>query len=188
TVTMGWLVERVPAIVLSHTIDVRIRVSRYEAVTDANRWIEVYYDYVIAVLQLVSGRESAWREASRKIERCKERAAVFGNRKFSYEWLGHGDGLDMLVHYSEVPDTWDRNHPGDVPLVLRRMPARIASIGSPQAGTLHLEAGGLEAFFVPARAGALRGRHENARAEAVVGFSYDGLRAWSVRLLPASTE
>ncbi|MDP9389443.1 MAG: helix-turn-helix domain-containing protein, partial [Actinomycetota bacterium] len=40
TVTMGWLVERVPAIVLSHTIDVRIRVSRYEAVTDANRWIE----------------------------------------------------------------------------------------------------------------------------------------------------
>ncbi len=37
---MGWLVERVPAIVLSHTIDVRIRVSRYEAVTDANRWIE----------------------------------------------------------------------------------------------------------------------------------------------------
>lgn len=145
----------------------------------------LYYDYVVAVLQVMSGRESSWREASRKMQRCKERAAAFGNRKFSYEWLGHGDGLGMLVHYADLPD-WDRNRSDDVPRILRAVPARVASITSPQAGPLHLEAGGLEAFFVPARAGALRGRHENARAEAIIGFSYEGLRAWSVRLLPAS--
>ncbi len=148
----------------------------------------LYYDYVVSVLQVVSGRESAWREASRKIERCRERAAVFGNRKYSYEWLGTGEGLKMLVHYTDLPETWDRSSPDDVPQLLRRMPARVASIASPQAGTLRLAAGGLEAFFVPARAGALRGRHENTRAEAVIGFSYDGLRAWSVRLLPAATS
>jgi hypothetical protein len=146
----------------------------------------LYYDYVIAVLQVISGRESAWREAGRKVDRCRERAALFGNRKFSYEWLGHGDGLGMLVHFSELPDDWDRSRPDDVPSILRRMPARVASIGSPQAGTLRLEAGGLDAFFVPARAGVLRGRHENAKVEAVIGFSYDGLRAWSVRMLPSS--
>lgn len=146
----------------------------------------LYYDYVIAVLQVLGGRESAWREASRKIERCRDRAATFGNRKFSYEWLGHGEGLDALVHFTELPDDWDRNSPDEVPTTLRRVQGRVASIGSPQAGNLRLEGGGLQAFFVPARAGALRGRHENARAEAIIGFSYDGLRAWSVRLLAAS--
>jgi len=145
----------------------------------------LYYDYVISVLQVLAGRESSWREASRKVERCKERSASFANRKFSYEWLGQGKGLATLVHYTDLPP-WDRSEPTEVPRILRKVPARIASIGSPQAGTLRLEQGGLDAFFVPARAGAIRGRHENARVETVIGFSYDGLRAWSVRLMPTS--
>jgi len=148
----------------------------------------LYYDYVMAVLQVLNGRESNWREARRKIDRCRDRAVSFGNRKFSYEWLGDGNALDMLIHYSALPASWDRNRPDDIPRVLRRIPARVGSINSPQAGILRLEPGGLEAFFVPARSGALRGRHENARAEAVIGFSYDGLRAWSVKLNVTGSE
>ena len=142
----------------------------------------LYYDYVIAVLQVFNGREATWREARRKIDRCRERAVSFGNRKFSYEWLGFGQGLEMLVHYSRIPESWDRNRPGDLPNTLRRVSARVATINSPQSGALRLEPGGLDAFFVPARAGAIRGRHENVKAGAVLGFSYDGLRAWSVSL------
>jgi hypothetical protein len=147
----------------------------------------LYYDYVLSVLQVIDGRESIWREAQRKVERCRERASTFGNRKFSYEWLGHGTGLGMLVHYSDLPGDWDRNMPDEVPTVLRRLPARVSRIGSPQAGTLRLSAG-LDAFFVPARAGVLRNRHENAHVDAVIGFSYDGLRAWSVRLVAKSSS
>jgi tetratricopeptide (TPR) repeat protein len=142
----------------------------------------LYYDYVIAVLQVIQGRESNWQEAKRKIDKCRERSMTFGNRKFSYEWLGCGEGLATLIHYSELPSSADLNRPGAAPKNLRRVSARITSINSPQSGTLRLEPSGLDAFFVPARAGALRGRHENARVEATVGFSYDGLRAWSVQL------
>ena len=142
----------------------------------------LYYDYVLAALQVFGGRDSVARETQRKIERCRDRTSGFGNRKFSYEWLGDGHGLEMLVHYSELPQVWDRNNPDEVPNVLRRVRGRVARIGSPQAGTLRLDAGGLDAFFVPARAGVLRNRHENSRVDAVIGFSYDGLRAWAVRL------
>jgi hypothetical protein len=142
----------------------------------------LYYDYVLSVLQVFAGRNSIAPQAIRKIERCRERASSFGNRKFSYEWLRHGTGLGALVHYSELPSSWDRNSAADTPSVLLRVPARIARISSPQSGVLRLSAGGLDAFFVPALAGALRSRHENAQVDAVLGFSYDGLRAWSVRL------
>ena len=49
-----------------------------------------------------------------------------------------------------------------------------------------MNAGGLDAFFVPAAAGVMRNRHENARVDAIIGFSYDGLRAWAVRLVTDS--
>ena len=148
----------------------------------------LYYDYVLAVLQVLEGRDSIRFEAQRKIERCRDRAATFGNRRFSYEWLGHGSGLGMLVHYTELPLVWDRNSPKDVPPILQRVSGRVARIGSPQAGTLRLNAGGMDAFFVPAAAGIMRNRHENARVDAVIGFSYDGLRAWSVRLAADSLQ
>ena len=147
----------------------------------------LYYDYVLSALQVIEGRASVLREAQRKIVRCRERAFTFGNRKFSYEWLGLGSGLGALIHYSDLPENWDRNDPDSVPVILRRVPARVSQIGSPQSGSLRLNAG-LDAFFVPARAGVLRNRHENARVEAVIGFSYDGLRAWSVRLVPGSNS
>jgi tetratricopeptide (TPR) repeat protein len=142
----------------------------------------LYYDYVLAVLQVLEGRDSIRFDAQRKIERCRDRAASFGNRRFSYEWLGHGSGLGMLVHHADLPQVWDRNSSKDVPPILRRVSGRVARIGSPQAGTLRLNDGGLDAFFVPAAAGVMRNRHENALVDAVIGFSYDGLRAWSVRL------
>jgi tetratricopeptide (TPR) repeat protein len=143
----------------------------------------VYYDYVMSVLQVISGRESLLREAQRKIDRCRARTAAFGNRKFSHEWLGHESGLGMLVNSADLPDTWDRSDQASVPNELMRVPARVNRIDAPQTGTLQLQSG-LEAFFVPARVGVMRNRHENVRVEAVIGFSYDGLRAWSVRLAP----
>ena len=143
----------------------------------------VYYDYVMSVLQVISGRESLLREAQRKIDRCRARNVAFGNRKFSHEWLAHGSGLGMLVNSADLPDTWDRSDPASVPNELMRVSARVNRIDAPQTGTLQLQSG-LEAFFVPGRVGVMRNRHENVRVEAVIGFSYDGLRAWSVRLAP----
>jgi len=143
----------------------------------------LFYDYVLSVLMIIGGRESERLDVRRKLEKCRDRAKSFANRKFSYEWLGHGDGLNSLVHYSEVPD-WDRDRSDETPAPLRRVTARVARIDSPQAGALRLEDCGIEAFFVPSRVGLIRNRHENARVDVLLGFSYDGLRAWSVRHLP----
>lgn len=141
----------------------------------------LYYHYVISVLQVVSGRDSLLQETRRKIDRCRTRTMAFGNRKFSYEWLGRGAGLSMLVNFADLPESWDRSDPTSIPAELMRVPARVSRINTPQAGTLKLQSG-LEAFFVPARVGVMRNRHENEPVDAVIGFSYDGLRAWSVRL------
>jgi hypothetical protein len=62
---------------------------------------------------------------------------------------------------------------------LRRVAATVRKIRGPEAGTLELE-GGLQAFFVPGRAGAMKGLAENQVVSCLVGFSYDGIRAWSV--------
>ena len=59
---------------------------------------------------------------------------------------------------------------------LTRVRGRVARINGPQAGFIEL-AGGLEAFFVPARSGLSRGS-ENTPVLSFLGFSYDGLRAW----------
>jgi hypothetical protein len=111
------------------------------------------YDYIIAVLQAINGRRSKSREAQRKIDRCRDLSLSFGNRKFSYEWLGKGDGLSQLVHYSEVPSTWNRERGDEILATLRVMRAKVSTIRSPHSGTLRLEDADLDAFFVPTRAG-----------------------------------
>ena len=91
---------------------------------------------------------------------------------------GRGQALPRLVHQSRLGD-WDRdqdfwNNTGPLTLVS----GRVARINGPQAGFIEL-AGGLEAFFVPAKSGFSPGS-ENTPVLAFLGFSYDGPRAWDI--------
>ena len=93
--------------------------------------------------------------------------------------MGEGVGIASLVHQSRLGEWdhesgfWENRKP------LARVHGRVARITGPQAGLIEF-AGGLEAFFVPAKSGFPAGS-ENTAVSAFLGFSYDGPRAWSVK-------
>ena len=92
--------------------------------------------------------------------------------------------MARLVHFTRL-GTFDQEkdfYENDRLLV--RVPGKIARIDRPEAGLVELQCG-LQAFFVPERRrpGAtsfIKGRDENKDVDFFLGFSYDGLRAWSV--------
>ena len=138
----------------------------------------VYYAYVLNALMAMDGSRLALQQYEQYLEECRELTRFRRNRDRSYEWLGDGHGIARLVHQSRLGD-WDRDlgfWKNTEPLA--RIPGRVARINGPQAGFIEL-AGGLEAFFVPARSRLSRGS-ENTPVLAFLGFSYDGLRAWDI--------
>jgi tetratricopeptide (TPR) repeat protein len=143
----------------------------------------IFYDYVVAALLALTGRDTAAIEYARKVERSRERAANFPNRRFVYEWYASGSGLAHLAHYTDL-DGWDRNADSADPASLVRLEGRVQRIRRPQSGQIDFGPG-LRAFFPPGRSGMVADRHTNARVSFLLGFSYDGPQAWSVRLLDA---
>ena len=141
----------------------------------------VFYDYVATALLAIGGRDTAAIEYRRKVERSRERAASFSNRRFGYEWYTGGNGLAQLVHHWDLRE-WDRSAGGDDPGLLTRVEGRVHKISRPAAGDIDFGPG-LSAFFSPGAAQLVADRHTNARVSFLLGFSYDGPRAWSVRLL-----
>lgn len=140
----------------------------------------IYYLYVLKVLEALDGSAIAAADALRNIEVCRGRAGYRRDRMRSFEWLGHGVGLRRLVHqdqlggWDETADFWRNSGP------LHRVQGAIRRIYAPQSGEIELR-GGLMAFFAPAKSGMSHGRDENRRVSFYLGFSYEGLRAWSVR-------
>jgi hypothetical protein len=139
----------------------------------------LFSDYVMSYLLVMDGQHAAVTEYNRKLERCRERAAWFGNRRFAYEWLGEGSGLGHLVHHSDLTG-WDRRSGAAVPSMLQRVPGRVQSITKPTVGTIDF-GHGLHAFVVPSASDLLRGRDENARVTALVAFRYDGPMAFNIQ-------
>jgi hypothetical protein len=87
--------------------------------------------------------------------------------------------LKRLVHQNELGD-WDVEAGFWVNSdKLVRISGVVKSISGPQAGEIELD-GGITAFFVPAVAGITKERDENSFISCLLGFSYDGPRAWSV--------
>lgn len=165
------------------TIDAAIeRLSYWSARSDLVD--PVYYLYMLQALKTIEGSAAAKLSAERFCEECRRRARNLPYRRHSYNWLGSGVGMKRLVHYALLGE-WDREKDfwtNTMPLV--RMHGLITRIHKPEAGTIELDCG-LEAFFVPGRLperGVTRERHENKPVTFLLGFSYDGLRAWRVEL------
>jgi len=139
-----------------------------------------YYLYVLHMLLAINGSTVAIDQATRTMERCREKSRYISDRTWSYEWLGNESGLKQLVHHSRLGD-WDRTQRfWQDTSSLSRVKGLISTINGPQAGTIELTVG-IKAFFVPGVSGHSAGRSENAPVTFFLGFSYDGLRAWSVQ-------
>jgi tetratricopeptide (TPR) repeat protein len=139
----------------------------------------IYYLYVLKTLDALDGSAIAANDAQRNIEICKAKAGFRRDRTRSFEWLGGGEGLRRLVHqdqlggWDDATGFWLNTKP------LLRIEGVVSRIHAPQSGEIELRRG-IKAFFAPAVAGMALGRDENRRVSFYLGFSYEGLRAWSV--------
>lgn len=136
----------------------------------------VYASYVAYAVDLLDGLKAGRDEFERFKSECSARSRGDGKRSLCLDWIGPGEGVGKLVHQSELGpwdprvEFWSDRSP------LRRMEGRVHSIKGPQAGTVICD--GIEAFFVPSRAGIEKGRDENARLSGYLAFSNDGPRFW----------
>lgn len=143
-----------------------------------------YYLYIMRFLQLESGDLAVASEVPTLIEECSRLARHLSRTTTSFEWLGGEAGLASLTHLS-VLGAWDENKRfwsnTDHLKVVR---GRIAQIRHQGSGEIELPSG-LRAFFVPSSGavpgGYIAGQDIGREVEFFLGFSYDGLRAWSVR-------
>ena len=136
-----------------------------------------YYLYVLHTLRALEGSMQGVADAGRALEECRFLGRFRRDRSRSFEWIGPGDGVDALVHQSRlgewVDDFWESAE------ILVRLDGRVKRIDAPQKGMVEV-VGGVDAFFVPGKAGLHAGRDENAKISCYLGFSYDGPRAWDV--------
>jgi tetratricopeptide (TPR) repeat protein len=151
------------------------KVTYWKANTDSLD--AAYYLYVLHSLRAMEGSVQSAADAARALEECRTLARFRRDRTKSFEWIGNGMGISKLVHQSQLGewegDFWQRTE------VLSKISGRIFSMEARQKGQIEL-AGGLKAFFVPAKSDIQLGRDENALVSCFVGFSYEGVRAWSV--------
>ena len=140
-----------------------------------------FYLGVVHVLKALDGSGLSAQKAKELIEQTSRMVREAPNRHFSSEWLGRGEGLRRIVPYRLLGD-WEEEFEKGRTLTLIR--GQVASIRGPEQGWIELDCG-LRAFFVPGRAYQgdtfVADRDENKRVEFYLAFSYDGLRAWSVR-------
>ncbi|WRH90877.1 hypothetical protein RCC30_19555 [Pseudomonas fluorescens] len=163
------------------SIDLAIeRIAYWKSITgsvDASYYLSALY-----AIQAIEGSTLALERHLQEMEFCASLSRSRRTRKVSFEWFASGNGLQQLLHADQLGD-WDRATGfWTQPEPLERIEGSILSITGPQAGEIELE-GGVRAFFVPGPSGFDRGRSENTRVSCLLGFSYDGPRAWSVKPL-----
>ena len=138
-----------------------------------------YYQYILHFLRWNGQGDDAEEVVLKNINKCIELRV--GQRGFSYEWLAREPKWCPLISAREVGD-WDRqrNFFPDA----RRLAFATGTIESirPQSGSIRLGRL-LRAFFVPP-ADIREASHLNADVHFYLGFSYEGFRAWGVKLGP----
>ena len=143
-----------------------------------------YYLYIMKFLQLEAGDLAVVGEIPNLIGECSRLAQDLSRTTTSFEWLGKGAGLAALVHVSNLGRWDDAKRFWSNTDSLRPVRGRIAQIRNQGSGEIELPSG-LRAFFVPSSGavpgGYIAGQDIGREVEFCLGFSYDGLRAWSVR-------
>jgi hypothetical protein len=156
----------------------------YEAIDRLRAWASradsvdaYYYLYILHFLRWKDQGEDAEKIIKECVDACTQQRV--GVRGYSYEWLGYEPEWCPLVHASEL-GAMDRQK-GFFPDT-HRLAFAAGTIESirPAAGTIRLGQL-LRAFFVPPP-DIREASHLNSPVYFHLGFSYEGFRAWNVRL------
>ena len=148
---------------------------------DSNALDAGFYLSIAHVLKALDGSSLSAEKARDFIEQTSRLVREAPNRHFCSEWLGKGTNLRRITPHHFL-GTWEEEFTEGTKLTL--LNGRIATIRRPEQGWIELECG-LKAFFVPTRGYQgdmfLEAKDENEPVNFYLGFSYDGLHAWSVR-------
>lgn len=164
------------------------RVAYWKANTESLE--ATFYLYVLHALLAMEGSRMALGGMKTALEECRSLARSRIQRTQSFEWIGPGDGVRRLVHQSRLGQ-WDAQRQfwsNTAPL--DRLSGYISRIKGETSGEIELPSG-VAAFFVPGRGAEhtrFRSGQENQRVTFFLGFSYDGPRAWEVRLEIHATQ
>lgn len=151
-------------------------IGRLEGLAKASDSVDAhYYLYILHFLRWQAGAERDESSLQISLENCRRR--LIGRRGVSYEWLATRPDWCPLVHANELGDWVDELNFFPNTEALARANGIIATI-KPQAGTIKMGTRTV-AYFVPGTKFS-ESRHLNAAVEFYLGFSYEGLRAWSV--------
>ena len=170
-----WLrmLRSLPEFSLNEALDKLSTWAHNSDAIDAN-----YYLYILHFINLKEGVPNSYNEVKKHLEICRKKAPDLGRRK-SFEWWS-ADNLSRycpLVHHSEL-GRWNKTkdffHQNEK---LGFFEGVIDEIKSPQSGTINVL--GLPAFFAP-KMDFRVGADTNRKVKFYLGFSYEGLRAWSV--------
>ncbi len=149
----------------------KVRTSTLEA---------TYYLYVLYALMVLEGSSASLVNAEKFLDECRQRAGYRRDKTKSFEWVGPGSSIKRLVHHSSLGDWRPDSDFWENTQLLSTLTGRVTKISGPQSGEVTLNCG-LRAFFVPGAGGQMKGRDDNQLVSCYIGFSYEGLRAWSVK-------
>ena len=164
--------RRVPQFDMLEALDLFNRLAMRNDLIEA-----YYYLYILYFIRWRQGILGDFRRVLDNIAECQRLAGKI-SRTRSHEWLGNEPVWCPLIHQSELKE-WDQRSNFYVhtdPLV--RVEGVVKRIKGAQSGQISL--GPFDVFFVPGTE-FLPGRDENAEVDFYLGFSYEGLRGWSVR-------
>ena len=174
-------VRYLPTIDIANVIE---KVANWRAAGDS---LEAdYYLYILYVLQAIDGNTTRLSLTKDLIKQTRMKAFARNLRRntYSFEWFGKGQGLTRLKHHADLGEFAGEKFYQDTSL-LERVTGTVRYIENASSGIIELDCG-IEAFFVPSRVGPQglqKGIDEYTRVNFFLGFSYSGLRAWSVRRL-----
>lgn len=136
-----------------------------------------YYLYILHFLRWKQGILEDHRLVTDHIRKCQVLAGKL-RRIHSFEWLAKEPAWCPLTHQSELGNWNDDNNFYENIDPLALVEGTVKRIRGPQAG--HLALGPLDVFFHPLNE-FLPAKDENVDVQFNLGFSYDGLRGWSVK-------
>lgn len=143
-----------------------------------------FYLSILYVVEAINGSSVSAKKAADLIREVSERSRSYPYRSHASEWYAKGQELAQLKTRSAVVSRNEGNRELTFDMSkLRLVNGKIANIKGPESGDIEF-ASGLAASFIPARAdggkGFVKGRDENRDVTFILGFSYDGPRAYSV--------
>jgi len=166
------------------------KISIPDAIEKLSRWRTIngsidasFYLSILHSIQAIGGNSISRIRAEELLSETSHKSRMFTNRGYSSEWLGKGIQLEKILE-KEIAAPWVG--PGEMEYnieELEEVTGKVIEIRGPESGLIELTCG-LRAFFVPARAegGTLfKDRDQNIDVSFLLGFSYDGLRAFKVR-------